>query len=359
MNVLFLGVLPNAMAYPAKIVHSINSKPAHTPLGQQEMAEIMKGGRDAAARVYDAAESGQLLDALLDRKEPSVTAVGRFVDKQIDAALSVFKRMRGYFKWNTEKSKTAETARVLFYSMDFESQEDVEPSSCPSMDSSELACLPMATGLNMTGRVNNCTFSDRVFYYVHFTPALPITNSKAARLQACINEYITQCKNSCFTCWHDFSGGRKTGTSNFTYEYNSRSTPSRKWNVLVEAPEEMYVHTQMITKLASEIIIEKCEQEEQAESFELISGLIVGGFVTASLAAVGGMVYCRYRCPQRFEEEQEVLMHDDEMELRSENEIEEEKYVTGDSEDYEVGVPKNVTIRVIRDNTTEDLDDNH
>lgn len=289
-------------------------------LALQDMAKMMDQRPHPALRL----EKEALIKAFMD-ESPQATRVGEIAD-------SIFKVIASFFKvivslWSKFKTedKIKQTARNLFESLD-----EQDSPSCNTSYPSEISCLPITTGLNSTNWwESNCTYVDPSTYYAHFI-ITGLAQKAISNLQACIKGFIDQCKRSCFNCWNIDNDQQRIGANNFTHEFTSTYYPGRRWKVIIEASEDIYVYTKMDTEASVEGIIAECEEFEEDTDYESAANLVVGLVIGAAglLFAVlsGVLCYCRYRDWNRERRERVPLLPDQSVRLKDvqiENEVEE------------------------------------
>jgi hypothetical protein len=304
---LVSAIINSVMPYHVKPVSAIGSSIPPEHIFKQDLAAMMDQRTHPAVRMYDLVENGELKKALIkDMETPPVTCVGELADSIFNTIAHLYNKLK-----TTEKTKQA--ARKLF-----ESMEEQETVGCKALSASEIACVPMAVGLSLKTKYSatNCTYNNPVDYDAHFNVFDESNKKDASKLGACINQYIDQCKTNCFFCWPDPTQGRRIGSHNFTYEFQSKHYSDRTWKIYVAAPENIYDHTRFLVKYYSDVIIGRCESSEKQVEGSLLGGLLAGGAGLVSLAVmVGGVIYYQCRAQTNEQEERVVLVDDDALNL--------------------------------------------
>lgn len=149
----------------------------------------------------------------------------------------------------------------------------------------EFACIPMNVG-------KNCSDSNPVYYYVHFTA--PNLVDVAGKLHTCFNEYLETCKHSCSYCWNavinDITLPRDT--IDISYYLKSYVEPFRQWTVIISGYDRITLHTFYVLQGYANTIISHCEKVSQEVNYKLYYGL---GICVVVLLGGVWVAYSKYR----------------------------------------------------------------
>lgn len=229
----------------------------------------------------------------------AMTSVSLTLDKLCGTAVFTFAFINKMGTYLSSKDKTAEIARRFL--------EEESVIECPSLFSSEVACVPVSTGLNVTN-FKNCSFNFPVTYDVHLIPSGSIDLSV---FRSCIQTVVQYCLTNCMRCQNVYPGDphKRIGSETFTLSHSSSYIKGRIWEIVTIAPEDIYQWNKDNIAVLMPTFLDNCDLTESLSKNNYLYIGLTGGVIGLVIVGLFGVSYWCGRT-KGTDEEKTALLRD-------------------------------------------------